>query len=120
MKYTKEKYHIESCNLYNIDEKGFILGLGEPRKRIVSKARRDPVFKEDHSRESCTVVEGISAEGKVLPPLIIYRGEHFLCGWFREEKEEVYWYGHSTKGYTNNQLTLEYFEKIFEPETRPK
>ena len=29
-----------------------------------------------------------------------------------------FWYGNATKGFNNSVICLEYFEKIFEPETR--
>lgn len=103
--------------MYNLDEKGFILGIGDVTKRICRNVRQNAVYKEHRNRESCTVVETISADGFVLTPLIIFKGANHLAGWYREAKEEEYWYGYGPKGYNNSQLCMEYLQKIFEPET---
>lgn len=58
-----------------------------------------------------------AVDGFYLTPLIIFKGQNQLAGWHKETKEVEYWYGHSTKGFNNSQLCLEYIEKIFEPET---
>lgn len=69
------------------------------------------------NRESCSVVESICTDGFKVTPLIIFKGQNTLAGWFKEKKDEEYWYGHAPNGYNNSQLCLEYLERIFEPET---
>ena len=32
-----EKYHLTADNIYNIDEKGFVIGLGSKVQRIMSR-----------------------------------------------------------------------------------
>ena len=32
-----EKYHLTADNIYNIDEKGFVIGLGSKVRRIMSR-----------------------------------------------------------------------------------
>lgn len=100
-----------------MDEKGFILGIGEVTKRICRNVRRNAQFKEHTNRESCTVIETISPDGFSVTPLIIFKGQNHLAGWYKEAKVEEYWYGYAPKGFNNNQLCLEYLERIFEPET---
>lgn len=68
-------------------------------------------------RESCTVVETIAPDSFTVTPLILFKGKHHLAGWYRENNVIDFWFGHSPKGYNNNQLCLEYIERIFEPET---
>ncbi|RPA97142.1 CENP-B protein, partial [Choiromyces venosus 120613-1] len=69
-------------------------------------------------RESCTVVEMIGADGFFLTLLIIFQGENQLAGWHKTKKEMEFWYRNAIKGFNNSVIYLEYFEKIFEPETR--
>ena len=113
----KEKYHIVPRNTYNLEEKGFILGVGQPVKRICRNARTSATYKEHRVRKSCTVVETICTDSFTLTPLIIFHGEHQLAGWHKTEKEMVFWYGQEPKGFSNNVICMKYFEKIFHPET---
>jgi hypothetical protein len=111
------KYKIEADTLWNMDEKGFILGLGKARKRLCRQGRRDPQFKEQGNRESCTTVCSISAEGKSVTPLIVFKGKTQLAGWHRKKKTEEYYYAVQENGYIDTHITIEYMTKIFGPET---
>lgn len=105
-------------NIYNLNEKGYRLGVGRAVKRITQSVRTAAVFKEKRVRESCTVVKMIGTNGFSLTPLIIFREEHQLAGWHKTRKEMEFWFGNATKGFNNSVICLEYFEKIFELETR--
>ncbi|RPB16234.1 CENP-B protein, partial [Morchella conica CCBAS932] len=117
LQYTTDKYKIIPKNTYNMDETGFILGMGDEVKRICRNIRKDSVYKEFKNRESCSVVECISTDGFTVTPLVIFKGSNHIAAWFKDAKLESYWYGHSPKGYNNSVLCLEYLQNIFEPET---
>ncbi|RPA90326.1 DDE-domain-containing protein, partial [Choiromyces venosus 120613-1] len=68
--------------------------------------------------ESCTVVDTMGTDRFSLTPLIIFWGENQLAGWHKMRKEMEFWFGNATYGSNNSVICLEYFEKIFEPETR--
>lgn len=104
-----------------MDEKRFRLGIGKRRKRIIPRWCLEKTFKEQTNRESCTVIDTGSAIGRFLTPIIIWKSKAgHLCGWYRDSMKENYWYGYSSTGYNNTGITLEYLEKVFEPETKPK
>lgn len=104
-------------NIYNLDEKGYQLGIGRAVKRITRNVRNS-IYKEQRVRESCTVVEAIATDGFFLTPLIIFRGQHQMAGWHKTTKEMEFWYSNATKGFNNNLICLDYMERIFEPETK--
>lgn len=112
-----DKYQIAPRNTYNLDEKGFILGMGQSTKRICRNIRGNHQFKEHQNRESCSVIESISADAFILTPVVIFKGQNHLAGWYKDIKAEDYWYGHAPKGFNNSQLCLEYIKRVFEPET---
>lgn len=87
LKYVTTKYSVAPRNTYNMDKKGFILGIGKITKWICRNARKDSQFKEYTNRESCTVVESISVDGFVVTPLTIFKGQNHLAGWYKEKKE---------------------------------
>jgi hypothetical protein len=73
-----EKYEILPENTYNMDEKGFMIGVTGRSKRIFSRATWEKKKKtesiQDGSREWITVLACVGADGTVLPPGLIYQG----------------------------------------------
>ena len=76
-----KKYAFKPKNMYNMDEKGFLLGYNNRAKVIVRHRRQMPTETQDRSREWITVVECASAGQFMLPPMIIYRGKGIYRGW---------------------------------------
>ena len=70
------KYNILSENIYNINEKGFLLGFRCTSKRVVSleslKRKQIVGASYDRSREFITLITVICADGSSLPPALIY------------------------------------------------
>jgi hypothetical protein len=104
-----------------MDEKGFRLSCGCKKKRLVQRfRRREAGSKEPRKRESLTVVECMNPDGKYVTPLVIYQSKAGpLCGWFREERPEDYWYTTAEKGFSNTAISVRWMQQVFEPETRP-
>jgi hypothetical protein len=74
-----EKYKITAENIYNFDEKGFIIGFGRSLKRIMTlealQLGRITKAKQDGSREFISCLACISAIRRWIPLLLIYKGE---------------------------------------------
>jgi len=74
-----EKYRITAENIYNFDEKGFLIGFGRSLKRIMTqealRSGRITKSKQDGSREFISILACISAIRRWVPPLLIYKGE---------------------------------------------
>jgi hypothetical protein len=72
-----EQYHIEPRHMYNMDEKGFMLGVVGRSKRIFSrtsyKERKRRSTIQDGSREWITLLACICADGSSLEPALIYQ-----------------------------------------------
>jgi hypothetical protein len=73
-----EKYHITAENIYNWDEKGFMIGRSSVGRRIMTKEAykqgRIRHFQQDGSREFISLLACICADGTALPPALIYQG----------------------------------------------
>jgi len=65
-----------------------------------------------------TVTECIAADGRVIPPMYIYKGGKYLLEWHAgmQDKEQAT-FACSTKGWTDNELELEWVEQNFEKYT---
>jgi len=72
-----EEYSITMQNVYNMDEKGFIIGQIQKSKRvfIISTYKEDKlaVAGQDGNRELITVLATICADRTALSPALIYK-----------------------------------------------
>ncbi|KAF2180862.1 hypothetical protein K469DRAFT_692415 [Zopfia rhizophila CBS 207.26] len=103
-----EIYHIRPGNIYNFDEKGFLLGICPAMKRILPikylRSKRVLGAKQDGSREFISLPACICADGTALPPGLIYQSKSDLQDiWledFDSSSEQAY-FAVSKKGWTN-------------------
>ena len=75
-----EKYRITPRNIYNFDEKGFLIGLFKIFKRIVTiehlKNKKTLRASQNSNREFISLIACICADNTFLPPALIYKGEN--------------------------------------------
>jgi hypothetical protein len=117
-----EEYNIDPSDVYNMDEKGFMRGVIDKARVIVS---RNEHFKgksyviQDRGREWVTVIDCISMEGKLLPPWVIFKGVQCRSEWV----QRMLSYNPGGKiamtynGWTDNEIGLEWFKQLFIPQT---
>jgi hypothetical protein len=71
------QYNIQPHNCYNMDEKGFLIGLLQMAKRIfpkaLVKAQKLLGTGQDGARHWITLIATICADGSSLPPALIYK-----------------------------------------------
>ena len=74
VKQLRINYSILNKNIYNIDEKGFCQGISDRAKVICKRRDRGMSAKVamDGNKELITIIEYVSTDGVVIPPLIIY------------------------------------------------
>lgn len=94
------------------------MGKAHKARVICRRGRKNPKLVQDGSRTFITVLEAVSAGGAVLQPLIIDKGKAHYMGWHTYvTEEESAQFAYSDKGWTDNELGLEYLVKVFEPDT---
>jgi hypothetical protein len=98
-----------------LDEKGFLMGLAARARVICRSSTKHVNVTQDGNRESVTVIETVSADGTVLPPFVIFKGKSHSIGWYRfVKKEDNTVFAVSDKGWTDQELGLEYLVKTFD------
>lgn len=111
-----------------MDEKGFLIGICNSMKRIVSKqylnSRKLLGAVQDGSREFISLIAAICADGEVLAPALIYEGKsHDLQdSWledFDHSSDKAY-FAASENGWTSDELGLSWLTKVFVPLTAKK
>lgn len=113
-------YGILSEDIYNFDETGFAMGLTATAK-VITRAEyygRRAVL-QPGNREWVTTIESISASGWALPPMIIFKGKVYIESWFdnlpRDWRFEV-----SANGWTTDEISLRWLQKLFIPSTNSR
>jgi hypothetical protein len=123
-----EKYNISASNIYNVDEKGFLIGLSRATKRIISadalKSKRTTRASQDGSREFITLIASICADGSSLAPALIYQGaSHDLQDTWLDDFDSVRDYAFFTSsenGWSCDQLGQAWLENVFDRTTKEK
>jgi hypothetical protein len=106
-------------NVYNMDETGIMLSHLTSRKVLLHRNDLRRHRGAGSKRVQVTAIECISADGRCLNPLIIWPtltirsdwtthptpGWHFTC---------------SPSGYNNSVIALEWFRRVFDPQTRSR
>jgi hypothetical protein len=92
-----------------MDEKGFMMGMANKCKVICRRNRNNPHLTHDVSYEWVTVIEGVSAPGKVLLPMVINKGEAHYKGWYANLKcHDIVTFGYLSKGWSDRELGIKW------------
>lgn len=119
MRAQLEEADVLQENVYNMDETGVLLSLLGSSKYLVGAEMRKTHRGTDTKRTLITAVECISADGRSLPPLIIFPGVDLRSNWVCHESPG-WQFACSKKGYMNSDINLEWMQKVFEPSTRER
>ena len=77
---VKTERKIDTENIYNMDETGFAIGKLESTRIIVDSTCRTKYQSHPSRQEWVSNIECISADGRVLPPFVIFKGEQVNLG----------------------------------------
>ncbi|KAF2125905.1 DDE-domain-containing protein [Dothidotthia symphoricarpi CBS 119687] len=117
-------YNVLPENMWNMDEKGVLLGQAQAARVIIPalrsyRDRRKAFIQQPGSRELATAIECINAAGGSIAPLLVFKAAYHQQNWLGTDGERERWtYATSSKGWTDNDLGLAWL-KIFERESRP-
>jgi DDE superfamily endonuclease len=112
--------------IYNVDEKGFLIGIGSAMKRIMTKKAFDQgrvrQAAQNGCREFITVIACVSAAGVAIPPCLLYKSESgdLQDTWVEEvEHSQHVYFGGSANGWSNNAYGLRWLKDVFNLATKP-
>jgi hypothetical protein len=123
-----EKYNVTLENVYNFDEKGFLQGLLKKAKRIVliNLLRNGGLLgvAKDGSREFISLLAAICADGSRVTPGLIYQGPSpdVRLSWLEdfEPANRGAYFACSENGWSNDDLGVNWLERVFNRETKEK
>jgi hypothetical protein len=107
---VKAKYGIVDEDMYNFDESGFLMGKISSQLVVTGLEKPGKVKKlQPGNREWATLVQGVGATGKRIPPFLIFAGKVLISNWFYDLPRD--WVIQvSPTGWTNNDLALAWLE----------
>jgi len=116
-----KEFKIGPHNIYNMDEKGFLIGLIQRSLRVIEKSDEKAAFlRQPGSRETVTVIEAVGIFAQDIPPIVIMKGEKHLYGWYHGKIPGHWTTAVSPNGWTDAYLGLQWLVRNFEPHTCPE
>jgi hypothetical protein len=123
-----EEHKILPCNSYNMDEKGFMIGVIGRSKRVFTRSQWErkevTVALQDGSRKWITTIAAICADGSSLPPGLIYESANctIQSSWVADIKPGIHdvFVASTPSGWTNNDVGLAWLEQVFDRCTKKK
>jgi hypothetical protein len=121
-------YEVEPRHTYNMDEKGFLLGVIGKSKRIFSREMWErgtvKTNMQDGNREWITCVATICADGSCVPSLLIFASQNssLQVSWAQDidpdkHSEHV---TSSSSGWSNEDIGVDWLENVFDRYTKAK
>ncbi|KAF6525908.1 hypothetical protein HZS61_011703 [Fusarium oxysporum f. sp. conglutinans] len=113
---------VKQKNRYNVDEVGMMEGIGMNGLFLGHRHQKSVLIRQPGSRAWITILECISATGKVLRPTVIFKGKTVQQQHFPEDLDflDDWEFACSEKGWTSNKLALVWLRKVFIPSTTPE
>jgi len=102
------KHHLKPEDIFNMDEKGFVIGMSAKAKVICRAGRRPPRVTQDGTREMLTIIECVCAALYMLPSFTIFKGKAHYMGWHTETNDPDAVFAYSPNGWTDDELGLKW------------
>jgi len=122
-----EKYQFEPQNVYNMDEKGFLIGVTQKSRRIFTKKWKESGkligHTQDGSRTWISLIATICADCTSLPPVLIYPSQSgdLQESWLQDyEPGDGTYFATSESGWTSNEIALKWLVKLFDRHSKHK
>jgi len=115
---TQVQLGICTEDTYNMDETGNALGVCTNHRVLASAKKKKAYVKSPENREWVLIIECISATGRSLSPVVIFKGQALQTTWFLSDIQDWH-YTTSENGWTSNAIGGHWLEHVFLPQTRP-
>jgi hypothetical protein len=106
-------------NVYNMNETGIMLSMLGAVKVLVGKNDTRDYRGARVKRKMVTSIECISADGRYLNPMIIWPAMTHRSNWTTFPTPD-WQYACSKTGYTDSYISLQWLQRIFDPETKER
>ena len=111
------------ADIHNMDETGYAIGATQST-RVLAVLEKEKLARKGAPgrQEWVTSIECVSAAGRALPPLVIFKGGSFNSGWLPAGQGDAvkgWGWASSNTGWMNDTLAFNWLEKVFLTSTVP-
>ena len=89
---------VRAENTWNMDKSGNALGVCTNSVRLGDASKNKTLVQSPEDREWVSIVEAISALGRSIRPLVIFKGKHIQSSWFHHDEVPDWIYTTSKNG----------------------
>jgi hypothetical protein len=122
------EYKVDAEHTYNMDEKGFMIGITTRAKHVFSRRMWEKgevkASLQDGNRAWITLLACVCGDGSALPPSLIYESANstIQSSWVEEIQsgEHSVLVSSSPSGWTNNDIGLAWLKQVFDRFTKEK
>ena len=122
------EYKVDAAHTYNMDEKGFMIGVTSRTKHVFSRCmwekKEVKASLQDGNRAWVTLIACVCGDGSALPPGLLYESANstIQSRWVEETKPEVHsvLVSSSPSGWTNNEIGLAWLQQVFDRFSKAK
>ncbi|KAF2194643.1 CENP-B protein [Zopfia rhizophila CBS 207.26] len=100
-----------------MDEVGCALGVCTNCKVLGDLLKKRTLLKSPQDRKWVLIIEAISADGRCIRPVAIFKGKNPQASWFTAQNIPDWHYTTSENGWTSNYIALHWLHEVFLPET---
>ena len=107
---TRIQHGILESDIYNMDEKGFAMGITDSSKVLVRRTERQAFSVQAGNQDWVSLIECVCFNDDVLSPHFIFKGKGIQQAWLDPIKDDKTVLSVSENGWTTNELGLQWLE----------
>ena len=108
------QHHINPESIWNMDETGFRIGIPGGERVIIPREAKELYTPSPENRMSITILETVSAVGKVIPPVLVVPAKIHMDSWYHNNLQGIELILLSDSRFSNSQLALRWLEHFVE------
>jgi DDE superfamily endonuclease len=113
----KTKYNVEIEDIYNMDETGFQMSQTNSEYVVYNSTEGPSQFTSSENTNWVSIIKCISTR-TAIKPYLIFKGNNPETNWFPvKSKLPDFIYGFSNKGWSDDELGIDWLRRIFLSET---
>ncbi|KAE8264368.1 hypothetical protein A4X09_0g6984 [Tilletia walkeri] len=117
LKTTVDREEIFACDMWNVDDVGFRVGIGGKQRIITLNPTREAHLASETCRDFMTCIETVSALGQHIDPMVIMSASQHSESWVNNDLPDTTLLAVSPNGYTDDILALKWI-KHFDARTK--
>ncbi len=117
----RTEHSIMDEDIYNMDEKGFMMGITQRTHVLISIQQKQAFVRQDGNREWISVIECVRGgnDSEAIAPFIILKGKRQQAVWWDSIRDPDTKIAISEKGWIDNILAMNWLIEHFDPLTKP-